>query len=74
MQTLDDLLVKVNEMDGVVESTVEFIDWLKVALEEANGDKDKIAEVIAKVDAQKLKLGAAIANTPIPPVEEEPVA
>jgi len=84
MGTLDDVIVRVNEMQGVVNSTVEFIDWLKAELEAADGNKEKIATILTAIDAQKQALGAAIANDPvippppvdepIPPVEEETVA
>ena len=70
MAKLDDVITKVAEIEGVVDSVIEFIDWLKAELAEAGGDQAKIDEIMVRLDAQKAELAAAIANDPTPPPVE----
>ena len=67
----DVILERIQEMDTVVDGTMALVD----SLIEARDDPEQIQDIIGKMDAQRDKLAAYLAeNTPEePPVEEPPV-
>lgn len=65
MTALEELTVKVEETTAVEESAIVLITGLADALKAAGTDPVKLAELTAQLEAEKVKLAAAVAaNTP----------